>query len=378
MTRTLFLHIGSHKTGTTSIQSCLAANRAALASHGYGYPVGSNDLNLGAVAGKSSLDGTMGEYRATLAARIAADPAPTVIASSEAFSYLHDGQDIQAFRDLLAAHFASIHIITYLRRQDQFAVSHHQEGANPQDKPAARLHGHAPTALPAPNPAQQHYLDYATRIGLWADAFGDAALVIRVYDRGLLKSGDAVADLLDIVGLGDVDLTRQPDKNLSMGFVATKLGHILNTAVTSTQTKASILARVPNDGKLLPRRDAARAFLAPYRDGNRRLNARFGINDLPDLFPDDFAAYPEQGQETWSEDTANAALTACAQVIEGLTADTASFTVEEYSAAAKALARTRPDLARKFLTAALNIRPGSARLRARLEKLQSRPDRSTT
>lgn len=381
MTRTLYLHIGSHKTGTTSIQRYLHANQAQLAARGYGYPITDDAINLGGITSGHSDEGDlnanfgrMGKRRNAIAARLVDDPNPNVIGSSEGFSYLHHGPDIAKFRDLLVQHFSTIRIITYLRRQDQLAVSHHQEGANPQKKPAVLLHGHSPTALPDPSDLQRRYMDYATRIGLWADAFGDAAMVIRVYDRALLKSGDAVADFLEIVGLGDLDCARVPERNVSLGFIPSKLGHILNAVVSSTEIKASVMSRLPPDGKLLPPRDDARAFLAPYVAGNRALNARFSISPRPDLFSDDFSAYPEQGQQNWTEDTANAALIACAEVIGNLSTGKASFSADEYIAAAKALTATRPDLADKFMSAALNIHPDSKRLAAKRTRLQSQRD----
>ena len=276
MPRTLFLHIGSHKTGTTSIQNFLAGNRALLASRGYGYPVSGNDLNLGGVLGKSRAEGEtstaigrMGPRKTGLVESITSQPADTVIGSSESFSYAHDAQDIQEFADLLRPHFATIKIITYLRRQDQLAVSHHQEGANPQHKPAIQLHGYSPTALPTTNDLQHRYMDYATRIGLWADAFGEDAVVVRVYDRKVLKSGDSVADFLEIVGLGDLNFSSQVEKNVSMGFMQSKVGHILNELIENQHVKESVMSRLPREGKLAPRRADAIRFVEPYLDGNR-------------------------------------------------------------------------------------------------------------
>ena len=38
MTKTLVLHIGTHKTGTTALQGALSSNPEALSAHGYVYP----------------------------------------------------------------------------------------------------------------------------------------------------------------------------------------------------------------------------------------------------------------------------------------------------------------------------------------------------
>ncbi len=38
MTKTLVLHIGTHKTGTTALQGAPSSNPEALSAHGYVYP----------------------------------------------------------------------------------------------------------------------------------------------------------------------------------------------------------------------------------------------------------------------------------------------------------------------------------------------------
>jgi len=268
MTRTLYLHIGSHKTGTTSVQSFLADNKVQLAARGYAYPVGSNSLNLGGGLGGLSdtgkerhASGPIGPRGRLAVQTIIAADAPTVIASSEGFSYVFEKAKVDMFGKLLRRRFDTIKIITYLRRQDQFAISHHQEGANPQTKPASKLHGHRPTALPSTSAMQQKYLDYATRIGMWGDVFGDENVIVRVYDRATLKAGDSVADFLDLVHLGDMDVGAQPEKNASMGFTRAKVGHILNDVISQQDLKAAILTRLPDEGKFQPCRADARAFV---------------------------------------------------------------------------------------------------------------------
>ncbi|MBC7736414.1 MAG: hypothetical protein H7245_04120 [Candidatus Saccharibacteria bacterium] len=289
-----------------------------------------------------------------------------VIASSEGFSYLVDRDAIQALHDAIAPAFSIIRIVSYLRRQDQFAISHHQEGANPPVKPAALLHGHSPTALPQTSALQHQYLDYETRIGLWGDVFGDAAMILRVYDRATLKNGDSIADILDAVGLPDLPVIDAKDKNVSMGMVETKLGHLLHGIVTDAHIRASVQRRLPMTERMLPARADARAFLAPYIHGNRRLNTRFAISPALDLFSDDFSMFPEQATDQWTESSANTAIRACAEVIEHLASSAATFTAADYAAAARALRNTRPDIAEKFLAAAQGLKPQSDRFKAKM------------
>lgn len=383
MPRTLYLHIGSHKTGTTSIQNFLSKNCDTLLQRGVYYPLSSNNLNLGGVLGNIDIgaddQGSSAAKRIGQVTRfILAKDAPIVIGSTESFSYLFDRPIIEAYRNSLAAHFSTIKIISYLRRQDQFAISHHQEGANPQNKPAAKLHGHATTALPEKTDLQHKYLDYDTRIGLWGDVFGDDAMVLRVYDRKALKDGDALADFMAIVGLSDLDLTVAAEKNVSMGLIQAKMGHILNDLVTDQHVKASVLKRLPEADRMLPRRDDARAFTAPYVEGNRRLNQRFHINDVPTLFSDDFSMFPEAGHEDWTEPAADAALRACAEVIEVLSQQSSVLGQEDLVAAAKALQAMKPELAAKFLAAAQTMNPAAKRIASKVARLAERRQKAET
>ena len=287
MPRTLYLHIGSHKTGTTSIQSNLTVNKASLTDHDFAYVTGDNGVNLHGMFGVTDADKGVWDHLARphdVVQILTAPKQSNVIASTEGFSYLFDRAAIADVHALLRPHFDAIRIVSYLRRQDQLAVSHHQEGAKQKLTSASRLYGHSPFALPQPSDLQTLYLDYNRRIGLWADVFGEKAMLLRVFDRNLLTDGDVVADFLALLGLNAARLDRIKGKNVSMGFAKTKMGHILNELVPHQQVKAGILARIPNDGKLLPSRGQAMAFLEPYRSGNRALNASVSPPNLK-FFP---------------------------------------------------------------------------------------------
>lgn len=379
MSRTLYLHIGSHKTGTTSIQKFLAANRGRLAEIGFAYAAGQNGINLGGVFGKTPVgsdgadnsNGAMNRRRKMIVDMLTQTDMPNVIGSSESFSYLFDPDPIAHWKEALAPHFQTIRIISYLRRQDTLAVSHHQEGATPQHKPAIKLYGYSPTALPEPNDLQDRYMDYATRIGHWADVFGDAAVRLRVYDRAMLKGGDAVADFLDLLGIADTGFDFTDEQNVSMGFYQAKIGHILNEVIDQQQAKMSVMSRLPSTAKLMPKRADAVRFAERFRDSNRRLNARFHLGAAEDPFSGDFSSYPEEGNELWSEETTNQAIRACGEVINSLSAGATTFTVDDYMAAADALADTNPVTATRFLQAALTLRPLSRRIQSKIDLMEA-------
>jgi hypothetical protein len=100
--RICYIHVGPHKSGTTSIQWFLQENRAELLQHGYFVP--ESETKRGAhqalAEGLAGLD--VGEHREPLVARsiaaIAETPAQAIIISSEALEgLLRNRQNTQAF-----------------------------------------------------------------------------------------------------------------------------------------------------------------------------------------------------------------------------------------------------------------------------------------
>ena len=297
MTRTLFLHIGSHKTGTTALQRGLHHNRALLQTCGVTYVAASSAAHLHPYLGTALHDEFVpGGFHLLdadgLATRMAQAETDTVLASSENFSFFFTRSAIDDLAQTLRPQFDCIRIVCYIRRQDRHAVSHHQEGAKPHRAVEGLLWGHAPTALPTPSDTHDLYLDYDRRLGLWADVFGDDALIIRPYDRKTLKKGDIFADFLSVVGLSDAGLQAVGDHNTSLGAAQTKAGHLMNSLTIKGKTADAILDRIPPEGRLLPSAAEAVAFQARYDASNTRLNQRFHVTTAPNLFDADFSDYP--------------------------------------------------------------------------------------
>jgi hypothetical protein len=93
----LLLHVGTHKTGTTSLQAALAASSGALASNGTLYPetgrinVGHHNIAWGLI-GDERFDPAAG-YLDELAEEIRTRRPTRVVLSSEDFEYLYDRED---------------------------------------------------------------------------------------------------------------------------------------------------------------------------------------------------------------------------------------------------------------------------------------------
>ncbi len=143
--KTLILHAGMGKTGTTAIQETFWKNRAALSRAGIAYP------RIGAVAGAHHLitprippflKGRRGWHFVAppdWAPAVAALPEPRVFMSSELISAAEPAQ-IAAFCAALAPHF-DLHLCLYLRRQDDMIAAAWAQAvkAGTQTRPLAEV-----------------------------------------------------------------------------------------------------------------------------------------------------------------------------------------------------------------------------------------------
>jgi len=126
--RICYIHVGPHKSGTTSIQWFLQENRAELLQHGYFVP--ESETKRGAhhalAEGLAGLD--VGEHREPLVARsiaaIAETPAQAIIISSEALEgLLGNRQNTQAFFNRVRELNLEPKVILFPRNQPQWINS---------------------------------------------------------------------------------------------------------------------------------------------------------------------------------------------------------------------------------------------------------------
>jgi len=375
--RRLSLHIGAHKTGTTSLQVSLQHNEALLRSRGlslaYVAPAPQVHRHLGYLNPERIFpEGFCVHDPQAFGEFLARQPTDHVFASSENFSFIFQQRVLDDLALALQGKFDQIEILVYLRRQDRHAVSHHQEGAKPHRRPEEALWGHGLNALPDPSPMQRLYLDYDARLRLWENAFGQQALRVRVFDRALLVEGDIVADALTVLGVDHHGLTKVADRNLSLSHLQAIIGHLANDAVADPTITARLLDAFPwHATKMLPTQAAAQAFLAPYVQSNRRLNARLQISPNPDLFNDDVSDYPSHSSETLGQDDwANALRVVIATLAKGGSA-IGELTADDLRDAAVALEKTQPQTALRLIRAARDLRPNGGRIYQILTALEA-------
>lgn len=295
----LYLHIGTGKTGSTSIQKYLEKH-CELDSSEFSF-----QYDMTGVDGI----GNIGSF----AERLNQIESEVVIYSNEWLSNASKPFIKKLYNKLKV--FFNVEVIIYLRRQDQFMVSSYQQRSkNPQAKSAE-----GPIALPM---GFESTLNYFKKLNLWVSFFGKENITVRVFDKELLFENDVVADFLNIIGSKKNPAIEAEKLNQSIGFSKTKIGHLLN--MSGLKTKKPYLAKlifdsIENEGKLQPSKADAIEYYEQYKASNIKLNKTLNIsNENEGIFKEDFSAYPEKRNDLWDEESANETILSLLKVLTKL------------------------------------------------------------
>lgn len=305
----LLLHIGTHKTGTTSIQRFCSQNRKRLRRQGIWYP----PIDLGpfekhyahhalAHSIASPPDGDIGDDVRTFLERVArkAKSGEKVLLSAEPF-YRHrleapdglgapgaDGGDplddfgryVRAVADALQSF--DVTIMVSLRRQDDFAESLYAEQvlATGYEKSIHRFVEER-TAL----------LDYEARIGEWADVFGDVNVDVRLYESGATRTAVEQA-FIGWIGLDwderfDVKQRYNPTPSRPMIEFKRMLGtrgqppavhRVQRNWIEDLEARCAP-DRLPDIGSSYLSTDERMSMMTRFDDGNTSLAKRLALGD---------------------------------------------------------------------------------------------------
>lgn len=374
MPRRAILHIGTEKTGSTTLQRFLSGNRDRLAERGFVYPSfcgASNHTGLSAFALDSDRTDPLREafgvrdagdveplrarLRAAAAAELAGAPETAIFCNEHCHSRLTRGAEVRRLRDFLAEFFDDVRVSVCLRRQDRVALSLY----------STRLKsGHTdPEVLPRTNAADP-YFNYDASLALWEEAFGREKVRPRLFDRG----GGVVADFLATWAIGaEADFRSVPDANESIlpgaqDFLRRINPHLAPLAGLPLEDVrgplAATLARIMPGQGAKPSRAAAESFYAMFEPSNEAVRARH-FPDRARLFESDFSDYPEDGARPAS--SIDDLMAVAARLHVAATAETRRLEAEIALRDARLhAARSEAALAEKALRRALHWRPDHA------------------
>lgn len=299
----LILHIGTEKTGTTSLQRFCHTHRAALGRRGVLWPdrLGGENHRLVSVAamspdrldefarghgidGAEALDGLRRTVRARLSRQIGAakDAAFCLISSEHLHSRLGAPEEVGRVRDLARALFERVEVLVHLRPQIDVAVSL----ASTQSRVGGAVRrGFFDRVTPA-----NVYYDYDRLVGMWEDAFGPGNVTCLPFrDRP-----DILPVIAERTGIDLSDLPAPARLNEALDVQTMAMVNALVESGQPQRIDFRVLDRLPVRDRLAPDLLTAQGVQARFVPGNQRLIAR-----RPDLAPGqlqpDWSRYPETG-----------------------------------------------------------------------------------
>jgi len=253
----IIVHIGTEKTGTTTLQQLLHDNRNRLAESGFHFlksPGLYNSRDLVAYCKRDYLfdDYFKGKRIETpeekavfredflnrFMAEIDALPinARAAVVSSEHFHsrLIHD-DEVEALRTLLSRRFDKVRIVTYLRKQVDTAVSLYS---------TALISGHSIELLDFveaecdPAKPYYNYYDYLKR---WERAFGRDSMIVRIFEPAAFRNGNLIDDFLSLIDpalLASID-TNVVSRNESINHLGQCLLKSLNRHIPRYEERSS-------------------------------------------------------------------------------------------------------------------------------------------
>ncbi len=304
----LVLHIGTEKTGTTSIQEFLALNRARLAAQAIHVPefLGATNQrwgpymaeNLDRVDGFSQALGLAesaekrlakkDEIRAQLVEAVRRHPEATWLISSEHFqSRLTTPQEVARLAAILQPLFAEIRIVIYLRDPLETAISYW----------SMRVKGGAPLhALGEPGSFGHHICDHRRILERWLAVFEPQQFCVRLFEREAFLAGDLIRDFCAASGIAwHPALQHPPRLNATLSYPALRLLARVNERVprwidgrlnpNRSVLAAGFLECFAGHPRYRPSRQEQERYAAYYRDSEAWVRATF---------------FPERGR-LWAE-----------------------------------------------------------------------------
>jgi hypothetical protein len=254
--KTIYLHIGTPKTGTTSIQGYLASNEEQLYAEGYLLPKvsrnnhNSNHIKLTnyalnedrsiqiRVICKTNTKKEVLEFREQFYQKLRAEikefSGDYVILSNEhCYRSLTNHAEISRLKDLFDGLADQIKVIVYLREQSDMLCSRYStELKNNNTNKIKKIESFR----------DFDFLDYNQRLKAWEEVFGIENITLKIFDRGKLYQGDVISDFCNTLNMPRYDY--QPVfLNTSLNAKQAEFLRIINTHIGKLEGKKGIRIR---------------------------------------------------------------------------------------------------------------------------------------
>jgi hypothetical protein len=239
MDKTVYLHIGWGRCGSSSIQHFALNNRAALRTRGVYYPVAEEMALPPTRGGNGQVLKPPTGWRTRIdhvAAAIAKVPDKTLLMSSEFLSPLPP-QYFQTMRRSFTDRGIALVVVAYVREQREWLISRYAQAVKSrrwtmslEEYLRERYHS--------------SYLNYAERFEALAQVLGRENLSVHLFQRDGLTDGDVRIDLFDLMKLNVRDIiSDDPDANASASVEEVETMRVVNALPGSGINNREFLRR---------------------------------------------------------------------------------------------------------------------------------------
>ncbi|MCB1680174.1 MAG: hypothetical protein KDI16_15955 [Halioglobus sp.] len=285
----LFLHIGTHKTGSTSVQNFFCANDAALLGAGIFYPdlarVNAGHHRLAWCTGMgprrpAALDKIAAWISDLADIAAAAADIHSVVISSEEFEYARNIEPLAQLRE-----YFNVTVVVYLRRQDHYIESSYNQNVRVYDQ---RFSGSIYQFALQNNLFNR--FNYRWMLQPWEQIFGVDSIVVRPYGTPHVEP-DVRIDFLQLIGasraLAPPAAMQRDTDNISLRCSAlpylARINELSLTPAQHNEVIAELNRQVPAaaNARLLSAPEIA-DFYSKFEQGNRYVFARYmGLEEDP-------------------------------------------------------------------------------------------------
>ncbi|MFD5630398.1 hypothetical protein [Streptomyces sp. NPDC127072] len=260
---TRLLHIGPHKTGTTSIQSALFAAKDAMAAHGADFPAHSRHPMEAALA-VCARPGMIGDTRPTeghwhrLVERVRATGKRTSVVSSEFFADAQDDETIARIVDDLGGD--RVHVLVTLRPLAKIMPSQWQQYVQNglrmgYEDWLTHMLRKAPYEKPNPSFWRRHRHDRL--VERWVRVVGAENLTVVVVDDG--DRGGLMRTFEALLGLPAGLLVPAPDTaNRSLTLAETEMLRKLNKEFRGNGLPDELYSKLVRGGAVMHMKNTCR------------------------------------------------------------------------------------------------------------------------
>jgi len=241
MKKKIYLHIGTFKTGTSSIQQYLKIHSGWLESQGYFVPqsglVGHHDLPLSLIkeftqfrAPWPAFDGTWEDIWGNVISQIERTSCSKIIISSENFCDIvneHARVNSNKIADVLTQYFKpyDVVVIAYIRKLNSYVQSMYREAVK-----VGQLTRSMDEILKSYLAHKSIHIHPSIYLDFYSKIFGKKNIAVKLYSTDLFEEGDVVMDFLSLIGVtaNGRPSTNKEQANVSLSANATQLKRIFN------------------------------------------------------------------------------------------------------------------------------------------------------